>query len=172
MSAVEPPRIVVMGVSAVGKSAVGAALAARLGVPFADADDLHSAASVEKMQAGAPLTDEDRWPWLRRCGERLRAEPGGAVMACSALRRRYRDALRDCAEGVFFVHLRADPDSVRERATSRDGHFMPVALLASQFATLEPLGEDEAGIVVDATQDIASIVDECVDAHIARRSRA
>ena len=99
------PRVVVMGVSGCGKSTVGELLAQQLGVPFVDGDGLHPAANVAKMSAGIPLTDEDRWPWLEAVGAAIAAEPGGAVMACSALRRVYRDVIRRAAPGTVFVHL-------------------------------------------------------------------
>lgn len=156
--------IVVMGVSGCGKSTVGEALARRLGVPFADADDFHSAANVAKMTAGTPLDDTDREPWLRAIGAWLheRAD-GGAVAACSALRRAYRDILRAEAPQVLFLHLHGDPETVRDRVAARTGHFMPESLVASQFATLEPLETDERGVVLD----LALPVEELVDAYLA-----
>lgn len=138
-----------MGVSGSGKSTVGAALAARLGVPFVDGDDLHPAANVDRMRAGEPLTDEDRRPWLDAVGAWLAAHPDGGVTACSALRRSYRDRLRAHAPSTWFVHLDGDPALVAERQAARRGHFMPASLQASQQATLEPLEPDEAGVRVD-----------------------
>lgn len=160
------PRIVVMGVSAVGKSTVGAALAKRLGIPFLDADDLHDESAVASMAAGVPLTDVDRMPWLRRVGNALAEQHGGAVIACSALTRRYRDAIRGAAEGATFVHLDAPADVLAIRAGARQGHFMPASLLASQLDTLEPLEPDEKGFVVDASLP----VDELVSAAAGRLS--
>ena len=153
--------IVVMGVSGSGKSTVAAALAAHLGGGYIDADDLHPPANVAKMSAGVPLTDEDRMPWLGLVGEAI--APGASagrvtVVACSALRRIYRDALRAAASGVFFVQLDADPALLSTRLRARPGHFMPASLLDSQLATLEPLGPDEAGIVVDAAAPLDEIV--------------
>jgi gluconokinase len=140
---------VVMGVTGSGKSTVGVALARRLGVPFADADDFHSPANVAKMSAGLPLDDADREPWLRAIGEWLAARAGtGGVAGCSALKRAYRDILREHAPDVFFVHLHGDRETVRRRVAGRPGHFMPSSLVASQFAALEPLGEDEHGVVL------------------------
>jgi carbohydrate kinase (thermoresistant glucokinase family) len=132
------PRIVVMGVSGCGKSTVGAALAARLGLPFIEGDALHDPASVAKMAAGAPLCDADRWPWLDRIGAALAAPPGGAVAACSALRRAYRDRLRVAVPGLAFLHLAGDRATIAARMATRPHHFMPPALIDSQFATLEP----------------------------------
>ncbi|WP_240930573.1 gluconokinase [Isoptericola sp. BMS4] len=145
--------IVVMGVAGCGKSTVGSLLAARLGLRFVDADDLHPPANVAKMSAGTPLTDDDRRPWLARVGDTLGtgADAGArVVVACSALRRSYRDALRDRAGGdVAFVHLDGERDLLARRIAARPGHFMPPALLDSQLATLESLGRDETGLLVD-----------------------
>lgn len=143
------PRVVVMGVSGSGKSTVGWLLARRLDVAFVDADGLHPPANVAKMTAGEPLTDADRLPWLRAVAAELAAAPAGAVVACSALRRRYRDVLRDGAPGVTFVHLDGSRDVLAARLAARLDHFMPASLLDSQLATLEPLDADEAGVVLD-----------------------
>ncbi len=157
------PVIVVMGVSAAGKTSVGRAIAERLGLEFRDADDLHPAENVTKMAAGTPLTDADRWPWLDRVGERLAegaASGDGVVMACSALRRTYREALRHAAPSTVFVHLTASREVLEARISGRNNHFMPSTLLDSQLATLEPLGADESGIVVDVAPPIERIADE------------
>ncbi len=149
----------VMGVSAAGKSTVGTALALTLGVPFVDADDLHSDANRAKMAAGIPLTDDDRWPWLDAVGARLRDErDSGLVVACSALRRAYRDRIREAAPGVVFVHLTGTPELLAARAGARTDHFMPPALLESQLATLEPLEDDEAGLVADVAAPAGALV--------------
>jgi gluconokinase len=154
--------IVVMGVSGSGKSTVGAALAQRLRVPFADADDFHPAANIAKMTAGHALDDDDRRPWLDSIGEWLAAHADGGVMSCSALKRVYRDQLREhCAE-LDFLHLAGTPEVIGRRQASRPGHFMPASLLASQFETLEPLAPDERGVDVNVDQDIDSIVNEYV----------
>ncbi|MEN2738525.1 gluconokinase [Microbacterium sp. X-17] len=147
------PAVVVMGVSASGKSTVGAALARDLGVPFVDGDDLHPAANVAKMSRGVPLDDADRMPWLDAIGARLAeaAGHGGLVVACSALKRAYRDRLRAAAPTTVFVHVWADPETLVRRATARTGHFMPASLLVSQLATLEPLAVDEPGAVFDVS---------------------
>jgi gluconokinase len=157
--------VVVMGVSGSGKSTVGAAIAQRVRVPFADADDFHPPANIAKMTAGHPLDDDDRHPWLEAIGEWLAAHAeNGGVMSCSALKRKYRDQLRHHAPEVMFVHLQGDHDVITRRQASRPGHFMPASLLASQFATLEPLAPDEGGLVIDIDQDIDAIVQAYVDA--------
>ena len=158
-----PPVLVVMGVSGSGKSTVGAALAQRLQVPFEDADDLHPSANIAKMSAGHALNDEDRFPWLELIGEWLAVhEEGGGVMSCSALKRKYRDQLRQHLDGLAFVHLAGTQDVIAHRQASRPGHFMPASLLASQFATLEPLQPDERGVVIDVDQSIDAIVEQTV----------
>ncbi|WP_445170663.1 gluconokinase [Mycolicibacterium sp. Dal123E01] len=154
--------IVVMGVSGSGKSTVGAALAQRLRVPFADADDFHPPANIAKMTAGHALDDDDRYPWLEAIGEWLADHAGGGVMSCSALKRKYRDQLRQHCVGVRFLHLSGTEDVIARRQASRPGHFMPAALLASQFETLEPLDADEHGISIDVDQSIDSIIDTYV----------
>ncbi|MCV7424478.1 gluconokinase [Mycobacterium yunnanensis] len=154
--------IVVMGVSGSGKSTVGAALAQRLRVPFADADDFHPAANIAKMTAGHALDDDDRRPWLDTIGTWLADHADGGVMSCSALKRAYRDQLREHLADVEFLHLAGTPEVIGRRQASRPGHFMPASLLASQFATLEPLAPDERGVHVDVDQDIDSIVNEYV----------
>ena len=154
--------IVVMGVSGSGKSTVGAALAQRLRVPFADADDFHPPANIAKMTAGHALDDDDRYPWLEVIGEWLAEHRDGGVMSCSALKRKYRDQLRRHDADVLFLHLSGTEDVIARRQASRPGHFMPAALLASQFDTLEPLDADERGISIDVDQSIDSIVDSYV----------
>lgn len=145
----EHPLIVVMGVSGSGKSTVGALLAERLGVPFADGDGLHPAVNVAKMASGIPLDDTDRWPWLAAVGDTLSDARGtGMVVACSALRRAYRDAILAQAPDARFVELDGSRDLLGERIGSRRGHFMPPTLLDSQLALLEPLAEDEPGVRV------------------------
>jgi carbohydrate kinase (thermoresistant glucokinase family) len=142
--------VVVMGVSGSGKSTVGGLLAEKLGVPFVDADDLHPAANVAKMAAGHPLTDDDRWPWLARVGAELSAAEGtGMVIACSALKRAYREAILAAEPSTRFVFLSGSRELLAARMSHRPGHFMPVSMLDSQLATLEPLGSDEPGITVD-----------------------
>jgi gluconokinase len=151
--------IVVMGVSGSGKTTVGAALAQRLRVPYLDADTLHSPANVAKMAAGQPLSDVDRYPWLQRVGEWLAGHKDGAVASCSALKRKYRDQLRAHCGLVQFVHLSGSAELIGRRLAARPGHFMPQALLQSQLVALEPLGDDERGVVVDVSLDVPTIVD-------------
>lgn len=138
--------IIMMGVSGAGKTVVGSALAASLGRPFVDGDDLHPVANKEKMRAGIPLTDDDREPWLRIVGERL-AAGDGVVLACSALKRRYRDLLREYAPDAFFVHLDPRREVLQEHLAGRSHEYMPATLLSSQLDALEPLRPDEDGAV-------------------------
>jgi len=151
-----------MGVSGSGKSTVGAALAQRLRVPFADADDFHPDANIAKMSAGEALNDDDRLPWLDSIGRWLADHSSGGVMSCSALKRAYRDQLRDHCADVEFLHLSGTPDVIGRRQASRPGHFMPASLLKSQFDTLEPLEADERGVAIDVAQNIDSIIDNYV----------
>ena len=143
--------IVVMGVSGAGKSTVAAELVSRLGWDFAEGDEFHPPENVAKMHAGIPLTDEDRWPWLRRLagwiGEH-EAAGRNAVVTCSALKRAYRDLLRDGHPSVWFAHVRADPALIQRRVEARRGHYMPPSLLGSQLETLQPLEPDEPGAQV------------------------
>ncbi|MGV8978559.1 MAG: gluconokinase [Cellulomonas sp.] len=148
-----------MGVTGSGKSTVGRALADRLGVEFADADDFHSEASVAKMASGHPLDDDDRAPWLVAVGAWLGAhDEVGGVVGCSALRRRYRDVLRSGAPRLQLVHLAGDPTALTQRVAGRPGHFMPVSLITSQLETLEPLESDELGYTADLTSAVDDIV--------------
>lgn len=165
-----PPVLVIMGVSGVGKSTVAALLSERLGWDFAEGDAMHPTANVEKMAAGHPLDDDDRWPWLEIVATWIRdhteaGRPG--IITCSALKRAYRDVLRGSdAAGpggdVVFVHLAGPTDLIGERLESRTDHFMPPALLRSQVATLEPLGSDEHHIVVDVGDSPALEVDQII----------
>lgn len=137
-------RIVVMGVSGCGKTTVGLALAERLGASFVEGDQLHPQANVAKMAAGIPLTDADRWPWLDAVGAAL-AGDAPVVASCSALKRSYRDRLRTQAgTPLNFLHLAGDRAALAQRMAERPGHYMPVSLLDSQLATLEPPSADEA----------------------------
>jgi gluconokinase len=151
--------VVVMGVSGSGKSTVGAALAQRLRVAFVDADTLHPAANIAKMAAGQPLNDEDRHPWLERVGDWLASHGEGGVASCSALKRKYRDQLRRHQPATQFMHLSGSPELIQQRLAARTDHFMPAALLRSQFDALEPLGDDEPGTTIDAGLSVHEIVD-------------
>jgi gluconokinase len=157
--------VVVMGVTGCGKSTVGAELARERGWPFIDGDDLHPASNVAKMAAGVPLTDEDRWPWLTAIRARMDAwsgSGGSGVVACSALRRVYRDVLR--GGGVRFVFLDVDPGVLAARLGARRGHFMKAGMLESQLATLERPGADEGVLTVpvaagSSTSEVLSVVE-------------
>lgn len=143
------PHLVVMGVSGCGKSTVGALLAAQENAVFLDGDSLHPQANIDKMAAGIPLDDDDRGPWLREIGARFAAADTPLVIACSALKRSYRDLIRAAAPDVRFVHLHGSEELLMSRMAVRPGHFMPASLLRSQLQTLEPLEDDEPGVVLD-----------------------
>jgi gluconokinase len=153
--------LVVMGVSGSGKSTVAAALTTATGWTFVEGDDLHPEENRRKMAAGVPLTDDDRWPWLRRIADRIgAAERAGEnlVVTCSALRRAYRDLLRDGHPSVRFVHLDVDAGVLRERVASRHHEYMPATLLDSQLTALEPPGADERAVTVDAAGPLDATV--------------
>jgi gluconokinase len=160
------PAIVMMGVSGSGKSTVGVALAARLGVPFRDADEFHPPSNVEKMAAGIPLNDDDRWPWLDAIGSAIRETPPakGIVVSCSALKRIYRDRIiKAASRPVSFAHLDGPKVVLAERLKSRKGHFFPPSLLDSQLATLEPLAANEPAISASIELSVEEIVDSIVE---------
>lgn len=154
--------VVVMGVSGCGKSTIGSRVADELGAEFIDADDLHSDDARAQMSAGTPLTDDDRRPWLARVAHAaagVNAQDISVVVACSALRRIYRDQLRDgLRHDVVFLHLSGTAELISNRMSARSGHFMPAALLTSQLETLEPLQPDEIGITLDASVSADSVV--------------
>ena len=159
----EMMRYVIMGVAGCGKTSVGIAVADRLGARYRDGDDLHPPANIEKMSAGTPLDDADRAPWLDSVGLALRDANGTILIGCSALRRMYRDKIRlaACAP-VTFIHLAGSRDVIEARMAQRAGHFMPVSLLKSQFATLEPLQPDEPGFSVDISMEFDAVVDAII----------
>ncbi|MEZ7004672.1 gluconokinase [Streptomyces sp. AD55] len=155
-----PHVVVVMGVAGTGKTTIGPLLADRLGVPYAEGDDFHPPANIAKMTAGTPLTDADRLPWLDAIGGWAHGRAGlGGVVSSSALKRAYRDRLRAAAPDVVFVHLTGSRALIEERMAHRQGHFMPTALLDSQFATLQPLQPDEIGVAVDVAGTPEEIAD-------------
>lgn len=156
-----PPRsIVVMGVSGCGKTEVGEALATLLGWRFIEGDQLHPPANIERMSAGLPLTDAHRWGWLDIIGARIaeaEREHAGAVAACSALKRIYRDRLRRYDQHVLVVYLEIDKATAAARVATRKGHFMPASLIDSQFADLEPPSSAETAITLDARRPISDL---------------
>ena len=144
-------HLVLMGVAGCGKTTAADNLHRALGWPVAEADEFHPAANIAKMSRGVPLTDEDRWPWLESMRDWMSARAAEGVktiVTCSALKRSYRDLLSRADGRVFFIHLIAQPDELRERMSRREGHFMPSALLPSQFADLGPLADGEDGVTV------------------------
>ena len=156
-------RNVLMGVAGSGKTSVGVALSLAAGIPYRDGDDLHPAANVAKMSRGEPLTDDDRWPWLAKVGQTL--APAPLIIGCSALKRCYRDLITAEAHApVTFIHLSGSRDLIASRMNARKGHFMPPALLDSQFAALEPPGPDENAITVGIDQSLEGIVADIITA--------
>lgn len=163
MTAEAPPIAVIMGVSGSGKTTVARALSQAIGWPFEEGDSLHPKANVEKMSRGEPLTDADRAPWLAAIGRWMDDEAGkgeAAILTCSALKRAYRDQLRDGRPQVRFVFLTGPTDLILERMEQRKGHFMKPQMLDSQLRTLEPPTPDERPIVVDVSQSVAAQVSE------------
>lgn len=160
-----PCALIVMGVSGAGKSTVGEALAARLAWRYEDGDTFHPKSNVAKMHAGHPLTDEDRWPWLRAIAaeiDRVCQSGSHVVIACSALRRAYRDVLLHGRSDARLVYLEGSEPLIEDRLNHRKGHFMPAGLLASQFATLEPPAPEERAVRVSIDAPVAKIVDDIV----------
>jgi gluconokinase len=157
--------VVMMGVSGSGKTTIAQGVAQREGWTLLEGDKFHPAANVEKMSHGIPLTDEDRWPWLRAIAaetDAMRARGESAVVACSALKRAYRDILIGDRPDTLLVYLRGSKDLIATRMAARKGHFMPPALLDSQFATLEEPGPDEHPIIVSVAPPPDAIVDDVV----------
>lgn len=156
-------RVVVMGVSGSGKSTIGALVADAMDLPFLDGDSLHPMVNIQKMASGTPLTDDDRLPWLEIVGNELADTTAkGIVIACSALKRSYRDIIRAKAPDTIFLHLDGSLEVLSSRLEGRSGHFMPPALLASQLASLEPLGADERAVVIDISAGVTAILAESV----------
>lgn len=157
--------LVVMGVSGAGKTTVADCLAARLGWKLAEGDEFHPSANIAKMSAGIPLDDEDRAPWLKALRDWIaeQAEAGvSTVVACSALKRRYRDLLSEAHCRVCFIHLVAEAEDIAARLSQRHGHYMPGSLLDSQLADLEPLGSDEDGVAVTVDQSPAALAERAL----------
>ena len=155
-------HIVVMGVSGCGKSTIGALVAHEMGLPFLDGDSLHPMANIAKMEAGTPLNDDDRAPWLQIVGEALAGSANGLVVACSALKRGYRDLIRAQAPDTVFLHLDGSREVLDTRLEGRSGHFMPTTLLDSQLATLEKPDADERCVVIDISAPVDALVGDAV----------
>ncbi|WP_200214687.1 gluconokinase [Micromonospora coerulea] len=159
-------HVVVMGVSGAGKTTVARGISELTGLRFAEADEFHSAANVARMRSGVPLDDDARWPWLRDLAAWMaarHAEGVSTVLACSALKRSYRDVLREGPPDVEFVHLAGAAELIRDRMSRRAGHYMPASLLDSQRAILEHLGPDESGVVLEITLPPEELVTAAVD---------
>jgi gluconokinase len=162
-----PDVIIVMGVSGSGKTTLAKGIATTMGWHFAEGDEFHSPANVAKMHHGHPLTDEDRWPWLEAIGSWINDEVAAgasAVVTCSALRRAYRDLLRAHRPAVRFLHVTAQPETIRDRVEHRSGHYMPASLVPSQLATLEPLQPDEPGVEVGSEGSLDEVLHRALDA--------
>jgi carbohydrate kinase (thermoresistant glucokinase family) len=162
----KPSVLVLMGVSGCGKTTVAAILASRLGWPFEEGDALHPPANIEKMAAGHPLTDADRWPWLAKVAdwidERFDARENGLI-TCSALKRSYRDLINRRGSGLIFVFLAGSKETIAARLAGRHGHFMRASLLDSQFADLEEPAADEPAIRVDIGPPAAEIAEQIIE---------
>jgi gluconokinase len=152
-----PLHVVVMGVAGCGKSAVGARIAQQLGLPLVEGDDFHPPANIAKMRHGMALDDDDRAGWLQRLAQELAQRPQGAVLTCSALKRKYRDTLRTGVPALRFVHLALTPDEAKHRVASREGHFYPPSLVDSQFAALEDPAGEPGVLVVDAAAPLDTL---------------
>ena len=165
----QPPAIIVMGVSGSGKTVVGEALAEKLGLPLLEGDAFHPAANVEKMSSGVPLTDADRWPWLDAIGKAIHDAPGPVIVACSGLKRVYRERLEASAgRPVLFLFLDASKETLAARLGNRKGHFMPASLLDSQLATLEPPSPDEPAIRISVEPPVDQVVEAALAALASR----
>lgn len=158
-------NIVVMGVCGCGKSTVGAMLANNLGASFIDGDDLHPRANIEKMQSGTPLNDEDRKPWLERISDvffSISRRERSCVIACSALKKKYRDEIRKSGK-IIFIHLYGDKDLIMQRMSKRSGHYMKENMIDSQFSTLEFPKNEDLVINIDITPSIQEVVNTALN---------
>ena len=163
----DPDVVVVMGVAGSGKTTVAKGVAVSMHWLFAEGDAFHSEANVAKMHSGIPLTDEDRWPWLRAIGAWISEQEGAgrsAVVTCSALRRVYRDLLREDRPVVRFLHVTLPEQTIADRLDHRQGHYMPASLLKSQLATLEPLEPDEPGVTISGDGTEPEVLMNALDA--------
>lgn len=159
-----PRLFVVMGVAGCGKSTVGNAIADQLGGIYVEGDEFHPLTNIKKMSNGEPLTDDDRWPWLKIIAQKMAKTEGLVFTGCSALKKSYRDFIsREAGEDVTFIHLSGSKELIAERMNKRAGHFMPPSLLDSQFAALEPLTEQESSIVVDISFSEQEILDQILN---------
>ena len=150
-----------MGVAGSGKSSVGNLLSNKLDTVFLDGDDMHPPENITKMSSGQSLDDDDRHPWLQNIGKALKDESGSIIIACSALKKMYRDLIRETAgQEVIFIHLIGSLDLIKDRMSKRTGHFMPISLLESQFETLETPGKPESFMPIDISQPLESIIEQ------------
>jgi gluconokinase len=156
-------HIVVMGVAGCGKSAVGQRIANQLGLPLIEGDEFHPASNIAKMRQGIALDDNDRAGWLEQLGRQLVLHPGGAVLTCSALKRSYRDKLRQATTGLHFVHLALSQQQALDRVAQRGGHFYPPSLVASQFTALEDPAREPGVLVLDASLPLDQVARQAVD---------
>tara|TARA_B100001750_G_scaffold247139_1_gene271875 strand:+ start:716 stop:1228 length:513 start_codon:yes stop_codon:yes gene_type:complete len=157
----ETTKFIIMGVAGSGKSSVGNLLSNKLDTVFLDGDDMHPPENITKMSSGQPLDDDDRHPWLQNIGKALKDESGSIIIACSALKKMYRDLIRETAgQEVIFIHLIGSLDLIKDRMSKRIGHFMPLSLLESQFETLETPEKPENFIPIDINQPLESIIEQ------------
>ena len=161
-SPTEAIRVVVMGVSGCGKSAVGRQIATQLGLPLVEGDDFHPPGNIAKMQQGVALTDDDRAGWLQQLGQELASHPAGMVLTCSALKTGYRNTLRRAAPGLRFVHLAISPAESLRRVGQRPGHFYPPSLVASQFEALQDPAGEPGVLTLAGDAALQSLADDAV----------
>ena len=164
MSINEVTKFIIMGVTGSGKSSVGKLLSNKIDAVFVDGDDMHPEKNITKMSSGQPLDDDDRHPWLQNIGKALKDEPGSIIIACSALKKIYRDLIREiAAQEITFIHLVGSLDIIKDRMAKRTGHFMPTSLLESQFETLEAPQDPENFMAIDTYQSFNHVVEQIID---------